>query len=125
MHHWISEEYYALFNGFPEHLNRDCLPPSFKLGRADGELLLEPLLFIQGDAINLSPKLVSDLLRISQAPARGFCLSIRSGYLNLRSLVRRHFCHHVSIVFGSSFHYGKFFCEFASGTGCTSSDFLQ
>jgi len=68
--------YYALFNGFPERLNADCLPTSFKLERMDGEFRLEPLLFIQGDAINLSLHLVSDPHCISLAPGRGFCLSI-------------------------------------------------
>jgi len=76
MHLWISEMYYALFNGFPERLNADCLSPSFKLDQTDGELRLEPLLFIRGDAINLSLQLVGDPLRISQAPGDGFCLSI-------------------------------------------------
>jgi hypothetical protein len=67
---------YALFNGFPECLNADCLPPSFKLDYADGIFRLEPLLFIRGNAINLSLQLDSNLLRISQAPGRCFCLSI-------------------------------------------------
>ena len=76
MHLWISEMYHALFNGFPEHLNADCLSLSFKLNQTDGEFRSEPLLFIQGDAINLSLQLVSDTLHISQAPVRGFNLSI-------------------------------------------------
>jgi len=76
MHHWISELYYTLFNRVPERLNAECLPPSFQLHQADGEFLLELLLFIRGDAINLSLQLVSDALRISQAPGRDFCLSI-------------------------------------------------
>jgi len=76
MHLWISEIYYVLFNGFPERLNADCLPPSFKLDQTDGEFRLELLLFIRGDAINLSLQLVSDPLRISQASGGGFCLSI-------------------------------------------------
>jgi len=46
------------------------------LDQADWEFLLEPLLFIHGDAINLSLQLVSDLLHITQAPGRGFCLRI-------------------------------------------------
>ena len=68
---------YTLFDGFPERLNADCLPPSFKLDHADGEFLLESLLFIRGDAVNLSLQLVSDVLRVSQAPGCGICLSIR------------------------------------------------
>jgi len=76
MHLWISEMDYALFNGFPERLNADCLPPSFKLDHADREFLVELLLFIRGDAINLSLQLDSDALRISQASGCGFCLSI-------------------------------------------------
>jgi len=68
--------YYVLFNGCPEHLNAECLPPSFKLNQADGEFLLEPLLFIRGDAMNRSLQLVSDALRASQAPGPEFCLSI-------------------------------------------------
>jgi hypothetical protein len=42
MHLWISEMDYTLFDGFPELLNADCLPPSFKLDQADGEFLREP-----------------------------------------------------------------------------------
>jgi len=76
MHLWMSQMNYTLFNGFPERLNADCLPPRFKLDQAEGEFLLEPHLLIRGDAINLSVKLVSHALRISQAPGRGFCLSI-------------------------------------------------
>jgi len=76
MHLWMSEMYYALFKGFPQHLKAYCLPPSFKLNHADGQFVLEPLLFIRGDATNLSLQLVSDVLRISQAPGRGFSLSI-------------------------------------------------
>jgi hypothetical protein len=73
---WISEMYYALFNGFTECLNAGCLPPSFKIDQKDGEFRLDQLLFIRVDAINLALQLVSDLLRISQAPCGGFCLSI-------------------------------------------------
>jgi len=67
---------YELFNGFLERLNADCLPPSFKLDQADGEFLVEPLLFIRGDALNLSLQLDSDALGSSQVPGGGFCLSI-------------------------------------------------
>jgi hypothetical protein len=76
MHLWISEMHYALFNGFPERLNVDCLPPSFKLDQTDGELLLELLLFIQGDDINFSRQLDSAARCISEAPGGGICLSI-------------------------------------------------
>jgi len=68
--------YPALFNGFPERLNAHCLPLSYKLDQTDGEFLLAPLLFIQGDAIHFSQLLDSDTFHISQAPGRGFCLSI-------------------------------------------------
>jgi hypothetical protein len=57
VHLWISEMYPALFNGFPERLNADYLPPSFKFYQMDGEFRLEPLLFIRGDPINLSLQL--------------------------------------------------------------------
>jgi len=30
MYLWISKMYHALFNGFPERLNADCLPPSIE-----------------------------------------------------------------------------------------------
>jgi hypothetical protein len=69
--------YHALFNCFSEHLNGECLPASFKLDQTDGEVRLEPLLFIRGDARNLYLQLVSDTHRISQAPGRVFCLSMR------------------------------------------------
>jgi len=76
MHLWISEMYHALFNGFLEHLDADWPTPSLKLDQAGGKFRLEPCLVIRGDDINLSLRLVSDLLRISQDRARGFCLSI-------------------------------------------------
>ena len=65
MHRGISEMDYALFNGFPQRQNADCLPPSFKLDHEDGEFLLETLLFIRRDAINLSLQLDSDALCIT------------------------------------------------------------
>jgi len=46
MHLWISEMNHTLFDGFPELLNDDCLPPIFTLDRADGQFLLEPHLLI-------------------------------------------------------------------------------
>jgi len=46
MHLWISEMYYALFNGVLECLKADGHPPSFEFDPADGEFVLEPLLFI-------------------------------------------------------------------------------
>ena len=72
----ISKMYYALFNGFPQLLNADYLPPSFKLDQTDGEFRLEPILFIRGDALNVPLQLGSDPLPISQAAGRGFCPSI-------------------------------------------------
>jgi len=76
MHFGISEMHYVLSNGLPEHLNGNCFPPSLKLDQADGGFLVEPLLFIPGEAINLFLQLVSYTLWISQAPGRGFCLSM-------------------------------------------------
>ena len=76
MHLSISEMPCPLFNGLPERLNPDGLPPSVKLNQADGQFLLDPLLFIPGDAIDLSLHLLSDTLCISQPPGRGFDLSI-------------------------------------------------
>ena len=67
---------YALFNGIPERLNANCLEPRFKLDQAGRAFLLEPLLSIRRVAVNLFLQLDSDPLRISQAPGRGFCLSI-------------------------------------------------
>ena len=125
MHLWISEMYHALFNGFPQRLNAHCFPPRFQLDHADGELHLEPLLFIRGDALNVSLLLVSDTLRIGQAPGGGFCLSIRLADLKLQSLVGGHLYSPKNLVFGGGFLSGKFFGEFASGTGCLGPDFLQ
>jgi hypothetical protein len=65
MHLWISEMYYAVFNSFPEPLNTDCLPPSFELDHADGEFLVEPHLFIRGDAMNLTLQPDCDTLHTS------------------------------------------------------------
>jgi len=67
---------YALFNGLPERPNVNCLPPSFTLDQADGEFYLETLLFIWGNAINLSLQLDSDALCIGETPGRGVCHSI-------------------------------------------------
>jgi hypothetical protein len=83
---WISEMYHTLFNGFPEHLNADCLPPSYKLDQMDGEFRLEPLLFMQHVAINLSLQLVSDPFSISQAAGHGYCVSIGWADSKLQSL---------------------------------------
>jgi len=69
--------YYALFNGFPERLNANYLPTSNKLDQGDEEFLLQPRLFIRGDAMNLSLQLVTDTLRISPGPGCGSCLSFR------------------------------------------------
>jgi hypothetical protein len=68
--------YYALFNGFLEHMNDDCLPPRFKIDQVDCEFLLGQLLFIRGDATNMSLQFVCDLLQISEAPGGGFSFSI-------------------------------------------------
>jgi hypothetical protein len=46
MHLSISEMNYALFNGFLERLNANCLSPSFKRDQAEGDFLLEPHLLI-------------------------------------------------------------------------------
>jgi len=67
----------ALSDGFLECLNADCLPQSFKLDQADGEFVLEPYLFIEGDALHLSLQLDRDGLGISEAPRCGFGPSIR------------------------------------------------
>jgi hypothetical protein len=65
MHLWISELNSTLFNGFTESLNADRLPPSFKHGEADGKYHVEQLLFIRGDAMNVSLQPVSNQLHIS------------------------------------------------------------
>jgi hypothetical protein len=67
---------YTLFDGFPELLNADCLPPSFKFDQADGEFLLEPHLLIRCDTIHLSLQLTNNAVRISDTPGGGFSLSI-------------------------------------------------
>ena len=107
MHFGIFEMYYALLNGVLEHLNAECLPLCFKHDQADGELLLELLLFIQGDGINLSLQLVTDPLQISETPGHGFCRRIGSPYLKLQLLVGGHVCHPVSLISGLRIHNGK------------------
>ena len=104
MHLWILKMYHALFNGFEERLNADCLTPTFKLDQQDGEFRLEPLLFIRGDVITLSLLLVSDPICISQTPGRGLCLSIGYVDLKLRSLVGGQVSDPISLVFGGRFH---------------------
>jgi len=66
---------YTLLDGFPELLNADCLPPSFKLDQADGEFLREPHLVFRSDTINLSLELNHNAVRISDTPGGGFNLS--------------------------------------------------
>jgi len=104
IHLWISEMYYVLFNGFPEHRNAGCLPPNFELNLADRELHLEPLLFIRGDAINLSLWLHIEALRITEAPDCSFCVRSREADLKLQLLVSGRLCCPVTVVFGCSFH---------------------
>jgi len=104
MHHMMCEMYYGLLNGFPERLNTDCHPRIFKFNQANGGFLLEPLLLNRGDAINLSLLLVRDKLSISQAPGRGFHLSLRYADMKLQSLPGSHVCLPVSLVFGGDFH---------------------
>jgi len=122
---WGSDMYYTLFDGFPQCPNADCLPPSFKLNQADGGILHEPVLFIRGNAINLTLQLVSNTLCISEAPAPGFCLRIGYPVLKLQSRVGRSVWCPVSVVFGCSFHNFEFFGKYTSGTGCLDPDFLQ
>jgi hypothetical protein len=38
--------YYVLFNGVPERLNAECLPPIFKLDQTNVEFRLQPHLLI-------------------------------------------------------------------------------
>jgi hypothetical protein len=73
---WISTTYYLWVNNILEHLNAECLTPSFKPDPADGEFFLDPLPFIHGDAMHLSLQLVSDALYINQAPGCGYSVSI-------------------------------------------------
>jgi hypothetical protein len=72
MHHLELEMHYTLFNCWLERPNADYLLPSFELGQADREFLLELRIFLQGDAINQSLQLGSDPLRLSQAPGHHF-----------------------------------------------------
>jgi len=67
---------YMLFDGFPELLNADCLPPSFKLDQADGEFLCELHLVFRSDTMNLSLELIHNAVRISDTPGGGFNISI-------------------------------------------------
>ena len=76
MHVWLSEMDYMLFDGFPELLNADCLPPSFKHDQADGEFLRELHLVFQSDTMNASPELIHNAVRISDTPRGGVNLSI-------------------------------------------------
>jgi len=124
MNLWLSKMNHALFNVFPERLNANWLPPGFKLDQTDGDFCLECLLFIRGDAINLSRLLVCDTLRISQGPGRGFCLSIRFMESKMQSLVGGHVSHPISLVCGGRFLLGKVLGQFASGTGCLGPNIL-
>jgi hypothetical protein len=73
-----------------EPQNADCLPPSFKLKQVCREFLLEPLLFVQGDAVNIPLQLDSDSPRISEASGRCIILCIGERYLKLESHVSSH-----------------------------------
>jgi len=76
MHLGLSEMDYMMFDDFPELLNADCLPPSFKLDQADGELLHEPYVVFRSDARNLAPELMHNAVHISDTPGGGFDPSI-------------------------------------------------
>jgi hypothetical protein len=65
-----------MFDGIPELLNPDYLPPSFKFDQADVELLLEQHLLILSNTINLSLQLTENAVRISYTQGCGFCLCI-------------------------------------------------
>jgi hypothetical protein len=117
--------YYEWLNGFPEHSNANSLSPSFKLCQGNGEFLLELLLFIPGDAINLSLQRDSDLLLICQAPCCGFCPRIGERNIKLHSLVGGHVCRPESHIFGSSIIKDTFFVEVASKTSSLCTNFHQ
>jgi len=65
----------TLFNGSPEHLNDNCLPPSFTLDEADGEFLPEPHLLMRSNTINHSLLLIHNVVCISKTPGGDFSLS--------------------------------------------------
>jgi hypothetical protein len=102
MHHWISGVDYTLCDCYPQCLNADRLPPSFKLDHADGVFLPELLLFIQGIALYRSLQLSYNPLILSHTPGCCLCLSIGLGNQKVQSHVGVHICSPVSLVFGCS-----------------------
>jgi len=109
MNIWISEMNYTLFDGFPELLNADCMPPSFKLDQADGDFLHEPHLVFRTDTINLSLGLIYKEVHLSHTPGGGFNLSIRQTDLRLHTLVSGHVYRPVNLFVCSSLNWSKFF----------------
>jgi len=68
---------YTLFDGLPELLNADCLPPRVKLDLADEQFLRQPHLVFRSDTLNLSLELIHNAVHISDTPCGGFNVSIR------------------------------------------------
>jgi len=58
VHFWISKMNYTLFDGFPDLMNVDCLPPSFNLKKVDGDVLHEQHLGFRCDSTNRSLQLI-------------------------------------------------------------------
>ena len=67
---------YTLFDGFPELLNGNRLPPGFKLHQVDGRFLYELHLLIRCDTINLSLQLTHNAINSSKTQGSGLSLSI-------------------------------------------------
>jgi len=100
---WYVQNVLRIGQWFPERLNAECLPPRFKLNQEDGKFLVELLLIIRGDAINLTLQMVSTVLRISEAPGRGICLSIRLADQKMQWCVGHLVWHPIGLVFGGSY----------------------
>jgi hypothetical protein len=114
-----------LFDDFPELLNANYLPASFKVGHADELFLLELHLLIRSDTIYPPLQLICNPVHIRNTSCSG--LSLSSGWTDLKShtFVSIHFCHSIKLFLCSFLHLNTFFPKYASGTGCLSFGFLQ
>jgi len=99
MHHLACNMYDALFHGFPELLNANCLSSSIKLNQADGEFHLEPYLLICSDTTDHSLQLMYYAVCMSHATHDSFSHTIGQMDPNFHTLLQVHVCLQLNLYF--------------------------
>jgi len=84
-----------------------------------------PWLALVYSTLQYSPRCSTDISLWNGWPGCRCCLRIGLVDRQLHPLVSSYLCRPAACVFGGSVHYGQFFGEFASGTGCIGPDFVQ